>query len=79
MDTAIYYRMRITDLKTGATLMNTAAIPAADYVPPGNSVVPVGLKLDTNKLKPSSYRLEVQASDSTGQESEWRGAEFKVK
>ena len=77
-DTAIYYRIRITDLKTGTTVMNTEPISAADFVVPGNNVVPVGLKVDINKLGPSSYRLEVQASDSAGRESEWREAKFTI-
>ena len=75
---AVYYRMRITDLKTGATVMNTEPISAAKFVVPGNGVVPVGLKLNTDKLEPGSYRLEVQASDSAGRESGWRAANFNI-
>lgn len=59
-------------------MMNTEAISAADFAGPENGVVPIGLKLDTNALKPSSYRLEVQASDSAGRESEWRAANFNI-
>jgi hypothetical protein len=77
-NTAIYYRMRITNLKSGATVMNTEPISAAEFVAPGNSVVPIGLKLETNKLMPSLYRLEVQASDTAGRESEWRAAIFSI-
>lgn len=77
-DTAIYYRMRITDVKTGATVTNTEPISAADFAVPGNSVVPIGLRLGTNELGPGSYRLEVQASDSAGRESEWRQAKFNI-
>jgi hypothetical protein len=75
---AVYYRMRITDLKTGATVMNTEPISAAEFVVPGNGVVPVGLKLNTDKLEPGTYRLEVRASDSVGRESEWRQATFTI-
>ncbi len=77
-DSEIYYRMRIADLKTGATVMETEPISAADFVVPGNGVVPIGLKLDTSTLQPSAYRLEVQASDSAGHESEWRSANFTI-
>jgi hypothetical protein len=77
-DTAIYYRIRITDLKTGTNVMNTEPISAPDFVVPGNSVVPIGLKIDTDKLPPGSYRLEVKASDSTGQESRWRAVDFNI-
>ena len=71
-DTAIYYRMRITDLKTGATVMNTEPISAAEFVVPGSGVVPIGLNLDTSKLAPGPYRLEVEASDSVGRQTVWR-------
>jgi hypothetical protein len=74
----VFYSLRITDLKAGALVMNTGPISAADWVAPGNAVVPIGLKLDTDKLGPSSYRLEVQASDSAGRQSEWEEANFNV-
>jgi len=77
-DTAIYYRMRITNLNTGATIMDTEPISAADFVVPGNEVVPVGLKLNTDKLAPGSYRLEIQASDSAGRQSAWRQSMFAI-
>ena len=78
-DAAIHYRVRITDLETDATVMNTEPTSAADYVIPGSSVVPIGLKLDTNNLRPGLYRLEVQASDSAGHKSEWKQASFVIK
>lgn len=74
----IFYRMRITDLKTDTPVMDTEPISAADYVVPGSNVGSVGLKLDTSKLATGFYRLEVQASDSAGHESEWRSAKFKI-
>ncbi len=77
-DSEIYYQMRITDLKTGATVMATEPISTADFVVPGDSVVPIGLKLDTYKLQKGAYKLEVQASDSAGHESEWRAADFNI-
>ncbi len=77
-DAEMYYRMRITDLKTGATAMNTGRSSTTDFVTPGDSVVPVGVKLDTSALQPGAYKLEVQASDSAGRESEWRAANFNI-
>jgi hypothetical protein len=75
---AVYYRVRIANLKTGSLVMNTGPMSAADWVQPGNVVLPIGLKLATDKLKKGSYRLEVQASDSAGRESEWRQAIFTI-
>jgi hypothetical protein len=75
---AVYYRVRIANLKTGSLVMNTGPMSAADWVQPGNVVLPIGLKLATDKLRKGSYRLEVQASDSAGRESEWRQATFTI-
>jgi hypothetical protein len=74
----VSYSLRITDLKTGALVMNTGPMSAADWIVPGKAVMPIGLKLDTEKLGPGSYRLEVQASDSTGRQSEWKEANFNI-
>jgi len=76
--TSVYFQWRITDEKTGATVMSTDRQSAADWVVPGNEVIPIGLKLDTEKLNKGSYDLEVQASDSAGHQSEWRAAKFDV-
>jgi hypothetical protein len=72
------YRMRMTDLKTGAIVMNTDLVSARDFVVPENSVVPIGVKLDIDKLNKGVYKLEVQASDSAGHESEWRSANVNI-
>lgn len=77
-DTAIYYRVRITDLKTGTAVMNTEPMSAANWILPGNVVIPIGLQIDSEKLKPGSYRLEVQASDSAGRETDWRQTNFAI-
>ncbi len=77
-DSTISYRMRITDANTGALVMNTGPMSAAEWVVPGKVVVPVGLTLKTDKLSKGSYKLEVQASDAVGRESEWRGAIFAI-
>ena len=75
---AVYLRSRVIDLKNGSVVVNTLPMSAADYILPGNMVIPIGLKLGTNKLKKGHYRLEMQASDSAGQETEWRHIEFTI-
>ena len=78
-DPAVYYQLRITDLKSGSLVMNTGPMSAADWVVPGNAVIPIGLKIDTEKLKAGTYKLEVQASDSAARQSELRHASFMIK
>jgi hypothetical protein len=75
----VYYQLRITDLKSGSLVMNTGPMSAADWVVPGNAVIPIGLKIDTEKLKAGTYKLEVQASDSAARQSELRHASFMIK
>jgi len=75
----VYCRWRITDEKTGSTIMSAERISASEWVVPGNVVIPIGLQLNAEKLEKGSYRLEVQASDSAGRESEWRQTPFIVK
>jgi hypothetical protein len=41
-------------------------------------VIPVGRGIDISKLPNGSYRLDVQASDSTGKNTAWRTASFTV-
>jgi hypothetical protein len=76
--TAVSFWVKITNLKTNSPVMDTGSMSAADWVLPGNAVIPIGLKLNVEKLKPGSYRLEVQASDSAGRESQWRTTKFDI-
>jgi len=74
----ISFRMKITDLKDGTVVMNAGPTSAAECVIPGNVVIPIALKLDTDKLQSGSYKIEVQASDSAGRTTEWRMAKFEI-
>ena len=76
--TAVSFSVKITDLKTNSLVMDTGPMSAANWVLPGNVVIPIGLKLNIEKLKRGSYRLEIQASDSAGRESQWRQATFTI-
>lgn len=75
----VYFRLRITDLKTGSLVVNAEPRSAAQYVIPGNVVIPIALKVDTDKLRRGWYEIGIQASDSTGRETEWRTAKFEIK
>lgn len=74
----VYYQWRITKQKTGSVVMSSDRISAAEWLVPGSVVIPIGLKLETENLKKGSYQVEVQASDSTGHQTEWRQAGFVV-
>ena len=76
--TAVFYQLRITNLKTGSLVMNTGPMSTADWIVPGNPVIPIGLKVATEKLHKGSYRLEIQATDSAGRQTDWRQAKFTI-
>lgn len=74
----VRYSLRIASLTSGSLVMNTGPMSASDFIGPGTAVIPIGLKLDTEKLDKGSYQLEVQASDSAGRQSESRRATFTI-
>ena len=74
----VYFRIRITDLKDGTWAMNAEPTSAAQCVTPGNVVILIALKVDTDKLQSGKYKIEVQASDSAGRTTEWRMANFEI-
>jgi hypothetical protein len=74
----VYFRMKISDLKDGALVINAGPTSAAQSVISGNVVIPIALKVDTDKLPSGSYKIEVQASDSAGRTTAWRMAKFEI-
>ena len=76
--TTVFYQLRITNLKTGSLVMNTGPMSTADWTVPGNPVIPIGLKVATEKLHKGSYRLEIQATDSAGRQTDWRQTNFTI-
>jgi len=53
-------------------------ITAAPYLKAGSSIIPVGRGMDISKLPKGSYRLDVQATDSTGKSTARRSTNFTV-
>jgi hypothetical protein len=68
--------IRILD-RTGAQ-KEAGTLNVADYIRPGNPVVPVRLNVPIASLPPGSYLLEVKALRSPGNDSVVRTAEFQV-
>jgi hypothetical protein len=70
--------LRIVSSKSGSVADTFVPVDISTYARAGNSVIPVGRGIMLKNLPPGSYRLEVQASDSQGQNSQWRSADFTV-
>lgn len=77
-ETTVRTRMRIINTTTGALETDTGLRSAADWMEAGKSVIPVSQEVAMKKLTKGSYRIEVQASDSTGRSTPWRTATFTV-
>jgi len=74
----VQIQLRIVNLKTGEVLSDSQPIDATPYVKPRSRVIPIGRGIDITKLPNGSYRLDIQASDSTGKSTAWRTANFTV-
>ena len=72
------YEMRVIDVKTGKTIVDTGLRSADSYVNPGKLIIPIAEEIAIDKLPIGAYRVEVQASDSTGKQTPWRSAFFTV-
>ena len=70
--------LKVVDTKTGQAKMNVNITNTEGSIQAGNPVVPIGLKVPVDKLDPGSYRLELRALDSAGNDSAVRVAEFVV-
>lgn len=76
---AVQFQIRIVDVKTGELRADSRPISATPYMKAGSSIIPVGRGMDIDELPAGSYRLDVQATDSTGKSTAWRSATFTVK
>jgi len=71
-------KLRIVDRKSGEQKLDTGYISMANYVRAGNAVVPVGLRVPVDTLTPGTYRAELKAIDTAGNESITRTTDFAV-
>jgi hypothetical protein len=71
-------QFRVYDQKTGQLQSDSGPVSAERYVRAVNPVIPIGIGIDISKLLKGSYRLEVQATDSAGQSTLWKTANFTV-
>jgi hypothetical protein len=71
-------KLRILDKNTGQSKLEAGVPDTGSSVIPGNPVIPMGVPLPVDHLQPGSYVIELRASDSAGQSSVARKAEFTV-
>jgi hypothetical protein len=74
----VQYEMRVIESKTGQTIVDTGLRSADSYINPGKLIIPIAEGIAFKKLHTGAYRVEVQASDSTGKQTPWRSASFTV-
>jgi hypothetical protein len=74
----VQFQIRMIDAKTGQVQLNSGSRSADPYARPGNPIIPIGWEIPIDKLANGAYRVEVQASDSTGKQTGWRTASFTV-
>jgi len=68
----------ILERESNKKLFFTDVQRADDFVQKGNPVIPIGLKVKVNDLKPGSYRLLMQAVDSEKNNAPGRIVDFDI-
>src|SRR5882724_769267 len=69
---------RIFERSANKQVFFTDVMRADDYIQKGNSVIPIGLKVKVDDLKPGSYRLVMQAVDSAKNHAPDRSVDFDI-
>lgn len=59
-------------------IFSTGAVHCDEFIQKGNSVIPFGLKVKVDDLKPGSYRLVMQAVDSAQNHAPDRTVDFDI-
>lgn len=68
----------ILDRATNNKLFSTGAVRADEFIQKGNPVVPIGMKVKVDGLKPGAYRLVMQAVDSAKNNAPNRAVDFDI-
>jgi len=69
---------RIFERSTNKQVFFTDLIRADDFIQKGNAVIPIGLRVKVDDLKPGSYRLVMQAVDAAKNHAPDRAVEFDI-
>jgi len=68
----------ILDRASNQQIFSTGAVRADEFIQKGNPVVPIGMKVKVDDLKPGSYRLVLQAVDSAKNNAPNRVVDFDI-
>src|SRR5437016_4368824 len=68
----------IFDRGSNQKIFSTGTVRADEFIQKGNPVVPIGMKVKVDDLKPGSYRLVLQAVDSATNNAPNRVADFEI-
>ena len=68
----------IVERATNNKIFSTGAVRCEDFIQKGNAVIPIGLKVKVDDLKPGSYRLVMQAVDSAKNNAPNRTVDFDI-
>src|SRR6266478_2061495 len=68
----------IIDRSTNKEMFFTQLVRADEYIQRGNPVLPIGMKVKVEDLKPGSYRLVMQAVDSVNNHAPDRSVDFDI-
>ena len=69
---------RIFERSTNKQIFFTEVMRADNFIQKGNPVIPIGLKVKVDDLKPGSYRLVMQAVDSAKNHAPDRSVDFDI-
>jgi hypothetical protein len=70
--------LMIVDTATGKIVQDFQEVNVAPYAQAGSSFVSITRGIDLRNLSEGSYRLEIQATDSTGKITPWQKVNFSV-
>ena len=70
--------LRVVDALTSKIVQDFQEVNVAPYIQPGTSFVTITRGIDLRNFAEGSYRLEIQATDSTGKITPWQKADFSV-
>lgn len=73
---AVRVSFNIVDMKTGQPILSAHDIDPSGSMDKGSPVMPVGLKIPVDQLRPGSYRLDMQAYDGAGSKTAIRTVQF---
>jgi hypothetical protein len=72
----VQFEMRVVDAKTGEVKSDTGFRPADGFVNPDQVVIPINEQVAIGGLNPGDYQLQVRATDSAGNLTDWRSTSF---